>query len=213
MRSGAGQSGRPLYEKWPEAFEIHLYISSGPLTRLHVRFIVIVCFSGGPSGLLMGTEIRFTLNGRPRTVNTDPSRPLLEVLREDLQLAGSKFGCGEGQCRACTVMIDGQSTPSCITRVGDIGDRSVVTIEGLAGGGELHPVQKAFLDEGAFQCGYCTPGMIMGVTAVMRKNPKATEAEVLSELERHICRCCSYAGYRRAVHRVLTMTPAEKARL
>ena len=213
MRCWAGAVGPPSLRKMPSKRLRFACLFFAPLTRLHVRFIVIVYFSGGPSGLLMGTEIRFRLNGRPRTVKTDPSRPLLEVLREDLQLAGSKFGCGEGQCRACTVMIDGQSTPSCITRVGDIGDRSVVTIEGLAGGGELHPVQKAFLDEGAFQCGYCTPGMIMGVTAVMRKNPKATEAEVLSELERHICRCCSYAGYRRAVHRVLTMTPAEKARL
>jgi aerobic-type carbon monoxide dehydrogenase small subunit (CoxS/CutS family) len=110
-------------------------------------------------------------------------------------------------------MIDGQSTPSCITPVGDVEDRSVLTIEGLATNGKLHPVQQAFLDEGAFQCGYCTAGMIMGVTAVMRNNPKATEADVLLELERHICRCCSYAGSRKAVRRVLAATQVEKARI
>lgn len=168
---------------------------------------------GSLSELFMDTEIRFTLNGRSRTVSTDPNRPLLEVLREDLRLTGSKFGCGEGQCRACTVLINGQSRPSCITPVGDVGERSVLTIEGLVTDGQLHPVQQAFLDEGAFQCGYCTSGMIMGVTAVIKNNPNATEAEVLSELERHICRCCSYAGYRKAVRRVLAVTQAEKARI
>ena len=161
----------------------------------------------------MDTEISFMLNGRSRTITTDPDRPLLEVLREDLHLTGSKFGCGEGQCRACTVMINGESTPSCITRVGDVGEQSVLTIEGLATDDKLHPVQQAFLDEGAFQCGYCTAGMIMGVTAVIKNNPKATEAEVLSELERHICRCCSYAGYQKAVRRVLAVAQAEKTRI
>jgi len=161
----------------------------------------------------MDTEISFMLNGRSRTVTTDPDRPLLEVLREDFHLTGSKFGCGEGQCRACTVMINGQSTPSCITPIGDVAKESVLTIESLATDGKLHPVQQAFLDEGAFQCGYCTSGMIMGVTAVMKNNPKATETQILSELDRHICRCCSYVGYRKAVRRVLDMTPAEKARI
>jgi aerobic-type carbon monoxide dehydrogenase small subunit (CoxS/CutS family) len=97
--------------------------------------------------------------------------------------------------------------------VGDVGEQSVLTIEGLATDGKLHPVQQAFLDEGAFQCGYCTAGMIMGVAAVIKNNPKATEAEVLSELGRHICRCCSYAGYRKAVRRVLAVAQAEKARI
>lgn len=161
----------------------------------------------------MDTEISFMLNGRSRTIITDPDRPLLEVLREDLQLRGSKFGCGEGQCRACTVMINGRSTPSCITPVGKVAKLNVLTIEGLATDGKLHPVQQAFLDEGAFQCGYCTAGMIVGVTAVLKNNPKATEAEVLSELEKHICRCCSYAGYRRAIRRVLSVAQAEKARI
>lgn len=161
----------------------------------------------------MDTEISFMLNGKSCTVTTDPDRPLLEVLREDLRLTGSKFGCGEGQCRACTVTINGQSTPSCITPIGDIAKKSVLTIEGLATDGKLHPVQQAFLDEGAFQCGYCTAGMIMGVTAAMKNNPKATETQILSELDQHICRCCSYVGYRKAVRRVLAMTQTEKARI
>lgn len=110
-------------------------------------------------------------------------------------------------------MINGQSTPSCITPIGDIVKESVLTIEGLTTDGKLHPVQQAFLDEGVFQCGYCIAGMIMGVTAVIKNNPTATEAEVLSELEKHICRCCSYAGYRKAVRRVLAVTQAKKARI
>jgi aerobic-type carbon monoxide dehydrogenase small subunit (CoxS/CutS family) len=161
----------------------------------------------------MDTEISFILNGKSRTITTDPDRPLLEVLREDLQLTGTKFGCGEGQCRACTVMVNGECMPSCITSVGNVNKQNVLTIEGLAIDGKLHPVQQAFLDEGAFQCGYCTAGMIMGVAGVMKNNPRATEAEVFSELERHICRCCSYAGYRKAVRRVLAAAQTEKTRV
>ena len=103
----------------------------------------------------MDTKISFTLNGKSRTVTTDPQRSLLEVLREDLQLTGTKFGCGEGQCRACTVLVNGESTPSCLTSIGDVDKQDVLTIEGLADGDKLHPVQEAFLAEGAFQCGYC----------------------------------------------------------
>ena len=161
----------------------------------------------------METKISFILNGKSRTVTTDSNRPLLEVLREDLQLTGTKFGCGEGQCRACTVLVNGQSTPSCITPIADVDKQTVLTIEGLASGGKLHPVQEAFLNEGAFQCGYCTAGMIMGVAAVMKNNPTATEAEILSELERHICRCGSYAKYRQAVRRALAMAQTEKTRV
>lgn len=151
----------------------------------------------------MNTQISFVLNGKHRTVTTDPERPLLEVLREDLQLTGTKYGCGEGDCRACTVMVNGESTPSCIISIGNVNQQVVLTIEGLAKGGKLHPLQEAFLTEGAFQCGYCTAGMIMGAAAVVEKNPKATEQEVLAELQKHICRCCSYAKYREAVRRVV----------
>lgn len=161
--------------------------------------------------LFMEIEISFALNGSSRTITTDPARPLLEVLREDLQLTGTKYGCGEGQCRACTVLIDGQSTPSCITPVADVAKRSVLTIEGLAADGKLHPVQQAFVDQAAFQCGYCTAGMIMGATAVIKNNPGATEGEILSELQKHICRCCSYVGYRKAIRRVIAATQAHEA--
>src|SRR5215211_5239157 len=111
----------------------------------------------------MANTITFTVNGKPRTITTDPKRTLLEVLREDLKLTGTKYGCGDGQCRACTVLLNNKSVPSCITPISDADKQAIVTIEGLAKGDKLHPVQEAFLNAGAFQCGYCTPGMIMGI--------------------------------------------------
>jgi aerobic carbon-monoxide dehydrogenase small subunit len=154
----------------------------------------------------MDASISFKLNGKSRTLVTDSSRSLLDVLREDLHLTGAKFGCGEGQCRACTVLINGECMPSCLTPVGSVNGMEVMTIEGVAEDGKLHPVQEAFLNEGAFQCGYCTAGMIMGVVGVLKKNPVASEAEVLSELQRHICRCGSYAKYLTAVRQVLAQS-------
>lgn len=151
----------------------------------------------------MDARVSFVLNGKRQTVVTDPDRSLLEVLREDLHLTGTKYGCGEGQCRACTVLVGGKCVPSCLTSVGDVNGMEVMTIEGVAGGGALHPVQEAFVDEGAFQCGYCTAGMVMGVVGVLKRNAAASEAEVLSELQKHICRCGSYAKYLMAVRRVL----------
>lgn len=151
----------------------------------------------------MDTPIAFTLNGESRSVVTDPERPLLDVLREDLRLTGTKYGCGEGECRACTVLLDGKSIPSCITSIGAVQGKQVRTIEGLAKGDSLHPVQQAFLDEAAFQCGYCTAGMILGTVAAMDRNPHATAEEVLTELQTHLCRCCSYAKYQVAVRRVV----------
>src|SRR5213080_3551173 len=106
----------------------------------------------------MSDTINFIVNGQRRTVTTDPGRALLDVLREDLQLTGAKYGCGEGQCRACTVLLGGKSVASCLTSVGDANNETILTIEGLAKDGTLHPVQDAFLAEGAFQCGYCTSG-------------------------------------------------------
>src|ERR1019366_4085426 len=107
----------------------------------------------------MDTKINFTVNGKPRTVTTDPRRSLLDVLREDLQLTGTKFGCGEGRCGACSVLIDGKRAFSCRTPISSIQGKTLLSIEGLAVGEKLHPVQEAFLDEGAFQCGYCSAGM------------------------------------------------------
>ncbi|MBV8436774.1 MAG: (2Fe-2S)-binding protein [Silvibacterium sp.] len=160
----------------------------------------------------MDAPIGFTLNGKPQAIVTDPDRSLLEVLREDLHLTGTKFGCGEGACRACTVLINGEPTPSCLAPVSAVNGQTVLTIEGLERNGHLHPVQEAFLTEGAFQCGYCTAGMIMGVIGVTRRNPHATEHDIFAELDHHICRCGSYVKYRAAVRRVVDLTQIEKRR-
>ena len=159
------------------------------------------------------TRITFTLNGRLRTVATDPARPLLEVLREDLHLTGTKYGCGEGECRACTVLVNGESTPSCLTSIGSVDKQTVVTIEGLADGDKLHPVQEAFLAEGAFQCGYCTSGMVLGIASVMKKHPAAGEAEYREELQKHICRCGSYPKYVSVIRRLTEPARSEKVRV
>lgn len=151
----------------------------------------------------MDTTFTLNVNGQARTVTTDPQRPLLDVLREDLHLTGAKYGCGEGQCRACTVLLNGKSVPSCLTSVSEADRQNIVTIEGLAKGDQLHPVQEAFLAEGAFQCGYCTPGMILGVVAVLNEKPKASEAETLSRMQRHLCRCCSYPRITQAIRRAV----------
>ncbi len=115
----------------------------------------------------MNQTITLIVNGKSTTVTTDPTRPLLEVLREDLQLTGTKYGCGDGRCGACTVLIDGKREHSCLTPVADVAGKAITTIEGLATNGALHPVQEAFLAEGAMQCGYCTPGMIMATVALL----------------------------------------------
>jgi len=145
--------------------------------------------------------LTFTVNGTPRAVSTDPERPLLDVLREDLGLTGAKYGCGEGQCGACSVLVDGRRVFSCVTPAGRVDGKSVRTVEGLSDGGGLHPVQRAFLDEGAFQCGYCTPGMIMAAVALLEANPRPTPDEVAQGMNRNLCRCCSYAKIAEAVGR------------
>jgi aerobic-type carbon monoxide dehydrogenase small subunit (CoxS/CutS family) len=157
------------------------------------------------------SSISFTLNGKSQTITTDPARPLLEVLREDLHLTGTKYGCGEGECRACTVLVNGESTPSCLTPVGNVDKQTVLTIEGLADGDTLHPVQEAFLAEGAFQCGYCTAGMILGVASVMKKNSAAGEAEYREELQKHICRCGGYPKYVSVIRRLANAARSIKA--
>jgi aerobic carbon-monoxide dehydrogenase small subunit len=145
--------------------------------------------------------IRFTVNGKARSVDTEPERPLLEVLREDLGLTGTKYGCGEGQCRACTVLLDKQAIVSCVTPVRAAEGRNIVTIEGLAGGGKLHPVQQAFLDEGAMQCGYCVPGMILRTVALLESHPRPTEAQIVEGLNGNLCRCSGYLRIQAAVRR------------
>ena len=145
--------------------------------------------------------IRFTVNGKARSVDTEPERPLLEVLREDLGLTGTKYGCGEGQCGACTVLLDKKATLSCVTPVRAVQGRKIVTIEGLAEGGKLHPVQQAFLDEGAMQCGYCTPGMVLRTVALLESYPRPTDAQIVEGLNGNLCRCNAYHRILAAVQR------------
>ena len=145
--------------------------------------------------------IRFNVNGKPRSVDTEPDRPLVEVLREDLGLTGTKFGCGEGGCGACTVLVDNDAIFSCVTPVSAAQGRTITTIEGLAQGGMLHPVQQAFLDEGAMQCGYCTPGMVLQTVALLKRHAKPTDAQIVEELNGHLCRCSGYHRILAAVHR------------
>jgi aerobic carbon-monoxide dehydrogenase small subunit len=151
--------------------------------------------------LMAVTTIHLTVNGDRRAVTTDPDRPLLEVLREDLHLTGTHYGCGEGQCGSCSVLVDGKRILSCRTPVSQADGKTVVTIEGLARGDVLHPVQQAFLDEGTFQCGYCSAGMIMAAVALLQEKPDPTDADILAGLNRNICRCCSYPQILQAVRR------------
>lgn len=136
--------------------------------------------------------ITLTVNGKKRTVTTDPRRSLLDVLREDFHLTGTKYGCGEGQCGTCTVLMNGKRTLSCITPVSQANKKTITTIEGLANGDSLHPVQEAFLAEGAIQCGYCVPGMILTTVALLEKNPHPTHEQIIEWMNDNLCRCCDY---------------------
>ena len=135
---------------------------------------------------------RFKVNGRSRDVEADPATPLLHVLRDQLDLTVAKYGCGEGQCGACTVLLDGRAVRSCITPLSAVKDKPVVTIEGLEENGRLHAVQQAFLDASAFQCGFCTPGMILEAVALLQRRSAPSEDEIRHGMDGHICRCCSY---------------------
>src|SRR4051794_4125689 len=146
-------------------------------------------------------ESNFTVNGKPVSLKTDPDRSLLEVLREDLQLTGTKYGCGEGACGACTVLIDGKPKFSCSILLREIVGKKITTIEGLANGETLHPAQQAFLEEEAFQCGYCTAGMIVAAAALLDANKKPTDQQIATAFKGHICRCCTYPKIAAAVKR------------
>ena len=145
------------------------------------------------------TTITLNVNGHERKVTTHPERLLLDVLREEFQLTGTKYGCGEGRCGACTVLIDGKRMYSCRTPIADATGKSVTTIEGLAIGDALHPVQQAFLDEQGYQCGYCTPGMILSTMALLGEKPKPSDEEIVAFMDRHLCRCCGYPNIVNAV--------------
>ena len=137
----------------------------------------------------MKTSIRFRLNGRPTTLDTNDDRMLLWILRTDLELTGTKYGCGTGLCSACTVIVDGKAVRSCQTPLKEVNNREVLTIEGLARDGRLHPLQQAFIDHGALQCGYCTPGMLMNAYALLLQGRKPSHAAIVAGMEQHLCRC------------------------
>ena len=151
----------------------------------------------------MARVTQLEINGTRRHLDADSDRTLLSVLRDDLALTGTKYGCGEGQCAACTVLVDGTPTKSCITKVGAVAGKAIVTIEGLAPqspAGKLHPVQEAFLEADAMQCGWCTPGMILGAVGLLARSPHPTDAEIVTGMNGHICRCGTYPRIARAIH-------------
>ncbi|MGZ5446306.1 MAG: (2Fe-2S)-binding protein [Thermoanaerobaculia bacterium] len=137
----------------------------------------------------MKRTIRFRLNGKPATLNTEDDRTLLWVLRGDLELTGTKYGCGEGTCGACTVAIDGEAVRSCQTTLAAVDGKNLVTIEGLEKDGKLHPLQQAFIDHGALQCGFCTSGMIMNAYAMLQKDKKPSRATINDKMDDNLCRC------------------------
>jgi len=145
-------------------------------------------------------RIRFRLNGRDVEVDVPPGRRLLDLLREDLGLTGTKEGCGEGECGACTVVVDGQPRLACLTAAIQVDGKEVLTIEGLAQSGALHPLQQAFIEAGGVQCGFCTPGIIMAAYALLSQNPHPTREEVRAWLSGNLCRC---TGYEQIVEAVL----------
>lgn len=157
----------------------------------------------------MANVIKLRVNGAIHPVNTDPQANLLSVLRDQLDMTGTKYGCGEAQCGACTVLIDGHPRRACITPVGTVAGRQITTIEGLEQNGKLHPVQEAFLAEEAMQCGYCTSGMIMAAVAFLKANPNPTAEDIAHGMEGNICRCGTYPRIVAAIQRAAAQPGAK----
>lgn len=151
-------------------------------------------------------ELELHINGSRRRIVADVERSLLSVLHEDLDLTGAKYGCGEGQCGACTVLVDGHAVRSCRTLVGTVAGKQVRTVEGLTQNGQLHRLQNAFLEAGAMQCGYCIPGMIMSGVGLLEKNPRPTEAEIVRAMEGNVCRCGTYPRIVAAIRKAAAST-------
>ena len=146
--------------------------------------------------------MRVNINGKEHNVQVAGNPSLLEVLREQLDLTGAKYGCGEGACGACKVLVNGSPVPSCITPVTSVRDKEVITVEGLEQDGKLHKVQRAFLEADAFQCGYCAPGMIIATVALIDRNPRPSDQEIKDAMQGNICRCCTYPQIVHAIHQV-----------
>ena len=155
----------------------------------------------------MPSNINLLINGQTVRVDAELNDTLLSVLREQLDLTGSKYGCGEGQCGACTVLIDGKAHRSCITAVSSVANKSVTTIEGLARGQHLHPVQQAFLDEDAMQCAYCTSGMIMSAVSLLNNKRNPSDEEILQFMQGNICRCGTYPRIVSAIRKAAASMP------
>jgi len=145
--------------------------------------------------------INLKVNGRPHTVDVDPTTPLLYVLSDDLELGGPKFGCGLGQCGACTVIVKGQATRSCVTTVASVAGSDITTLEGLGTADKLHPIQQAFIDEQAMQCGFCINGVILTAKAFLDRNPKAADADIREAMSGVLCRCAANVRLLRAIKR------------
>ena len=154
--------------------------------------------------------IELRVNGTRRRVDLETERSLLSVLRDDLDLTGAKYGCGEGQCGACTVLIEGQPVRSCVTQVSAVAGKQITTIEGLEQSGRLHPLQEAFLEAGAMQCGYCIPGMIMSGVGLLKKNPHPSEPDIARAMEGNICRCGTYPRILAAIRQAANSDKARK---
>jgi aerobic-type carbon monoxide dehydrogenase small subunit (CoxS/CutS family) len=154
--------------------------------------------------------LRLLVNGSERRVEVQPEKPLLYVLRDDLGLTGAKYGCGEGQCGACTVLVENSPVRSCRMQVSSAAGKKITTIEGLARGEELHPVQQAFLEAEAFQCGYCTSGMILSAVALLEHNPQPSDQEIIRHMEGNLCRCGTYARIIEAIHGAARLGRSER---
>jgi aerobic-type carbon monoxide dehydrogenase small subunit (CoxS/CutS family) len=155
-------------------------------------------------------RISFKVNGRSVEREVDGQTRLLDLIREDLHLVGTKEGCGEGECGACTVVIDGRPVNSCLMLAPQAAGKEITTIEGLAPGGRLHPIQRAFVEKGAVQCGFCTPGFIMSVYALLTRNPHPTDEDILTALEGNLCRCTGYAKILDAVRHAAVLMEEER---
>ena len=155
----------------------------------------------------MKKQITFKVNGQEKSISVEPRQTLLDVLRYELRLTGTKEGCGDGNCGSCTILMDGKAVNSCLVLAIEADGRNVLTIEGLAQAGKLHPLQQAFIDEGAVQCGFCTPGMIMNAKAILDVNPHPTEEQVRLAIAGNLCRC---TGYDKIVRAILKVAAADK---
>jgi len=160
----------------------------------------------------MNQIVRFRLNGRPVSVSTDGERELLWVLRTDLELTGTKYGCGQNQCGACTVLVNGEAVRSCQYPVKNIAGKEVITIEGLEQEGKPHPLQRAFAEQGAVQCGFCSPGMIMSAYGLLMKNTRPTRAQITESMDGNLCRCGSYSRIISAIQAAAAEMRGKEAR-